>query len=214
MTKLFVLLLTCTALFAAPAGAEIYKWVDNQGVVHYSDKPVDGAQPADLPQLQGADSTTLPDDSAAPAPDESSPGANGLSVTLQRPQPQETFRGTGAVPLQAAVSPQLAVGQNLVYYLDGNPAAQPTRNTSLQLSGLARGEHTASVAVVDDTGNSVAHSPSVTFYVKTPSAITPLNKSAPRSDAQQPAGAATAPATQSTQGTPAAPRFNTGAPQP
>lgn len=36
----------------APAAAEVYKWVDAQGRLHYGDKPPPGAQPAELPDIQ------------------------------------------------------------------------------------------------------------------------------------------------------------------
>lgn len=44
MPRLF--LLTVTLALAATASAEIYKWTDNQGNVHYSDKPP--ATPAEV----------------------------------------------------------------------------------------------------------------------------------------------------------------------
>jgi hypothetical protein len=41
-TQLFFMLISLT--LAGPAGAEIYRWVDAQGRVHYSDRPVEGAK--------------------------------------------------------------------------------------------------------------------------------------------------------------------------
>lgn len=42
------LLFVVFALLCAPAGAEVYTWTDAQGNVHYSDKPVAGAQAVDV----------------------------------------------------------------------------------------------------------------------------------------------------------------------
>lgn len=50
---LFGYMLLAMTLMAAPAGAQIYKWVDADGNVHFGDKPKDpaqagGAQPVEL----------------------------------------------------------------------------------------------------------------------------------------------------------------------
>lgn len=48
-----ILLMTVMAILASPAAAEIYKWVDAQGNVHFGDKPkdqkvADQAEPVDI----------------------------------------------------------------------------------------------------------------------------------------------------------------------
>lgn len=48
-------ILGAAALAAACAGAsaaDVYKWVDAQGRVHYGDQPPPGTRPADLPDVQ------------------------------------------------------------------------------------------------------------------------------------------------------------------
>ncbi len=58
-TQLWVTLALLAAV-TLPASADIYRWVDAQGRVHYSDKPVEGAQ-----RVKGVDSR--PTDPAAVA---------------------------------------------------------------------------------------------------------------------------------------------------
>ena len=55
------LALMLALIFALPAAAEVYRWVDENGVVHYTDKPpAPGAEPAKLPKLQKMPSGQLP----------------------------------------------------------------------------------------------------------------------------------------------------------
>ena len=57
MTKSLCIIVALTLLAKVSiAGAEVYKWQDDNGVVHYSSKPTsEAAQPADLPHITRAD---------------------------------------------------------------------------------------------------------------------------------------------------------------
>lgn len=197
-------------VLAAPATAEIYKWTDANGTVHYSDSPSQNAKPANLPKLQGLDKSRLP--TTQPANNTQAQTSSAASIAIVRPLPQETLRdGRGLVPVQAAISPALKNGQQLVYYLDGQPtASSPTAATSLQLEGVPRGQHQVSVALVVGE-KEISRSPAVVFHMKPPTALTPLSQTAPGNADQQPAGAATAPPTVRSPGALAAPRFNSSA---
>ena len=201
--------LPCCLLFVAgPAAAEIYTWTDDQGTVHYSDKPVDKARPADLPALQSLDKAQVTRESSD-STTASAPAAT-FEAALLRPLPDETFRDArGLVAVRAAIQPALTGNQQLIYYLDGAPTpSSPTRATALQLSGVERGEHQLSVAVVAGE-RELARSAPVTFYAKPPSTLGPTSQSDAAPPDQQPAGATTAPPTVRSPGTPAAPRFGT-----
>lgn len=55
-----LLALTALILYAAPAAAEMYRWVDAQGKVHYSDQPPAG-------KSQSSKTLNIPNQPAAPA---------------------------------------------------------------------------------------------------------------------------------------------------
>lgn len=59
-----LLSLSLTALFAAQASAEIYKWVDADGNVHFGDKPKDPAQAHTAEQVEVVESYQPPERSA------------------------------------------------------------------------------------------------------------------------------------------------------
>jgi hypothetical protein len=154
---------------------EVYKWVDANGVIHYTDKPPkENAQPARLPPLQTYREGTLPDlkkfDKAAGKPITNV----GPQLQVVTPSSEEVFRGgERTVPVAVVVTPPLSGDQRLVYMLDDKPQPGPTTNTSYAFTEVDRGTHTASVAVVDATGAEMSRSQSVTFYVMPPIAKRP-----------------------------------------
>ena len=159
----------------APVKDQVYKWVDKDGVVHYSSQPpVDNAKPAKLPPIQTYKGGTNPSLSkfakpaagAAPGARMSGPASNIEVVT---PSHDETFRGgERVVPVAVMVTPQLAEGQKLIYLLDGTPASAPTTDTSFALTGVDRGTHTVSVTLIDERGETLGTSAGVTFHMKPP----------------------------------------------
>lgn len=198
LTGMRILSLMLVLLPVLAAAQEVYRWVDEDGVVHYSDRSQGGAERVELPELQEMDSIT------GTAGDEvetsSEPAAAGLRI--ERPRADETFRDPrGLVPVSVALPGELADGRVLVYYLDGRPALDPTRRPSVQLEDVPRGEHRVSVAIREG-GEEIARSQAVTFYMQPPSSLSPT------SEADQ--GAPTAPASGSVQGAPAAPGTGAG----
>src|SRR5690349_18207126 len=87
----------------ATRSGEVYKWIDDKGVVHYTDKPPSqNATPAALPPLQTYKGGTTPNLSrferpASKAPD-AAPGtapaaASGAQLQIVTPSSGETFSG-------------------------------------------------------------------------------------------------------------------------
>jgi hypothetical protein len=152
---------------------QVYKWVDKDGVVHYSNKPpTDDAKPAKLPPLQTYKGGTTPNLSKYDKPTSGKPAAGGSAqIDVVTPTREETFRGgERTVPVGVVVTPALAEGQRLIYLLDGTPQASPTPDTSFALTNVERGSHTVSVTLIDASGNQLGSSAPVTFHVKPPTA--------------------------------------------
>jgi hypothetical protein len=155
-----------------PAKDQVYKWVDKDGVVHYSSQPpAEGAQPAKLPPLQTYKGGTNPNLKKFEKPGgAAAPAAAASQIEIVTPSHDETFRsGERVVPVAVMVTPQLGEGQKLIYLLDGEPASAPTSNTSFAITGVERGVHTVSVSLVDAaTGETLASSSGVTIHMKPP----------------------------------------------
>jgi hypothetical protein len=151
---------------------QVYKWVDDKGVVHYTDKPPsDGARPTTLPPLQTYKGGTNPDLNRFDKPVAGKPAGAAQAALLDvvTPSHDETFRGgERTVPVAVVVTPPLDADQRLIYMLNGTPQNTPTSDTSFAFTNVDRGTHTASVVLVDAAGNTLATSSTVTFHMKPP----------------------------------------------
>lgn len=167
--RALVLMLMLGLSTASVAKDEVYKWVDDKGVVHYTDKPpTEGAKPTKLPPLQTYKGGTVPPLNKFEKSAIKGTG-NAAQIQVVTPSRDETFRGgERVVPVAVQVTPQLAEGQKLIYLLDGTPASPPTTDTAFALTEVDRGSHIVSVSLVDASGEVIANSPGVQFHMKPP----------------------------------------------
>jgi hypothetical protein len=162
-------------LAAVPARAEVYRWVDAQGHVHYGDSaPSRGAQPAQLPPLQFISGGSTPA-AAAAAPAAMPVAAAALErfdLSIVSPTPDQTLRGSDRRLSVAIRLPRpLPEGAGLVYLLDGNArTSKPVRDLSYVLTDVDRGTHMVAVAVVDGRGKELGRAAPVLVHLK-PAAI-------------------------------------------
>ena len=176
----------CALLVAFPAGAEIYKTVDANGNVVYTDVPpkTDG-KTVDMTPLNSYEPSHVPRTSA-PAGGTSSGAAldahyyNLLQIT--EPADDEAVReNAGNVLIAVAISPALRGDHRLVLKLDDVPLDGDAEDNVFQLSNVDRGTHVATAEVVDAEGAVVAESAPVTFHVLRaaggPPIPTPVKKS-------------------------------------
>ncbi|MDR3416986.1 MAG: DUF4124 domain-containing protein [Nevskia sp.] len=171
MRILTAAVLSC--LSATAAAGDVYRWVDGNGVVHYSDKPqAPSDKPAALPQLQTFKPGNPPSGFATPPPAAAKNGATAAAdaIAIVSPAPDETIRDADG-KFTVSVNVNLREGEGLVYYLDGNAVnAQPTPSTAFLYSGVDRGEHSVTVAMVGADGHEVARAATVTIHMKPPMA--------------------------------------------
>jgi hypothetical protein len=165
-------LLLATVLVAAvpiASSATLYKWVDDQGVVHYSDQPEPGAEKIKVKPAQSYKGGTP---RVASAPASASPPTAGQPVShlaIESPTPEQVFINQTGVAVVADVQPGLQSGQQVVFLLDGTPVeGLGPESTSVTLDQVPRGTHNVAVQVLDERGRVVATSSSVTFYVREP----------------------------------------------
>jgi hypothetical protein len=156
-----------------PVSNAVYKWVDDKGVIHYTDKPPSqNATPVTLPPLQTYKHGTIPDlkkfEPASPGKPITSTSA-APQIQVVTPAADETFHGgERTVPVAVVVTPALTGGQRLVYLLDGKPQPGPTTDTAYAVTEVDRGTHVASVVVIDGEGQELTRSTGVTFHVLPP----------------------------------------------
>lgn len=173
--RALVFTLMCIGACMAASSATVYKWVDADGVTHFSDQPHAGAQKL---QVQAAQTYSSPPAPKAPV---ARPGATVpprgayTACTISRPTNDEVFMNTSSVPASVHLEPGVRPGDRIAVSLDGAaiPANVPA-DTEFTLTAVVRGTHALAVTVIEDaTGNVICQSPSVTFHVRQPSLLAP-----------------------------------------
>jgi len=163
------------ALSGMALAAVTYRWVDAQGVVHYSDQPHPGAE---VIQLTGAQTYhgTAPGPAPAAAPDAPPAAAAYQSCAITQPAAEASLYAPDTVEVLLQLSPALRAGDQVSVTADGT-VLQPLSADGLnyQVSQPERGTHSLSATVRSSDGTVVCSSPAVTFYVQRPSVNTPGN---------------------------------------
>lgn len=174
--RLVASILLCAVALSA-GSAEIWRWKDANGVVHYSDQPRPGAERISAGS-PAPGSVALPDVVAQPA--EANDGVGGqqpegyTSCTVASPADDENFQGVQSVYVQLSVEPQLQPGHRIQLLVNGAALPEwPAAATSSTLPEVFRGSHTLSVRVLDARGRPVCSGPSITFHIRQQSLIRP-----------------------------------------
>lgn len=164
-----LLILAGLMLPLAAAPQEIYRWVDKDGIVHYSDQP--GSPDAKLVTVVAPNAYESQDDSgtASPSydrPNDSDDSALYRSITIVQPTADQVFFGSDAtVSVISELDGELQPDHTILMYVDGN--LRYTEGGALTLTGLPRGSHFVRAAVFDNNSKQVViSSPQVTFHVR------------------------------------------------
>ena len=162
--------------------AVVYKWTDADGVVHFSDQPVPGAEK--LTTFSGSSHGVALGAQARTTPASEKPKAGPLDfrqLAITSPAHDETITGNQPVSVQLAVDPALnKLTQAVTWYLNGSALTdQPQDATQFTLADLPRGSYTLSATVVDQPSGQSKSAEAVTFYVQRTSLLSPTHKGTP-----------------------------------
>ncbi len=161
---------------AAPA-AVIYKWTDAQGVVHYSDQPVPGAQRIITGgSPTGETAVAAPPAAAAPskAPAKPPAGAKFAVLEVASPTPEQSFFGNDDIPVRLHSEPELPPNHVIAWFLNGKHLEdQGPQSTSFSLQGLPRGAYSIGATITDPESGASQSTDPVNFYVQQPSLLSP-----------------------------------------
>lgn len=156
----------------------VYKWIDENGVVHYSDQPHPNAQKI---QLQGAQTYKAQPANAAGgggalAAPESSTARTYQGCAVVQPTPDQTLADVDSLTVVVQTDPVLRAGDQIFVTYDGQPLnGNSATGGTFTISPLERGTHTLQAAVRDADGAVLCQTAGVTFYVHQPSVLNPAN---------------------------------------
>lgn len=182
------------ALLAAPAFASqtVWKWVDEKGVTHYSDRPVPGAQRIEVTVGSRADPVPTSPAARSPSSDQSPAEVTAYrDFEIWRPGEQETVANTGgAVEVSIRLDPPLMQGHSIHLYLDGRLVQDfPPQALEYTVQDVPRGEHTLTAIIEDRAGRRLQET-SVRFFVRQQSIAQPPVGPALRQTPPKPGGQA------------------------
>jgi hypothetical protein len=169
--------LLCATALADNGTTTVYKWVDAQGVVHYSDQPHPNAQKLEVRGAQTFSSLPAPPSSAATVASPPSAGAAYDNCSISQPTDQQMLMNAYNATAVVQTSPPLRAGDQVHLFVDGKQI--PGGGTSFTFP-VVRGQHSVQAVIEDGTGQIVCETNSVTFFVHQPSVRNPQNPVHPR----------------------------------
>ena len=159
-------------LVSGPALAQqIYRSVDENGNVVFSDQPPLPGQTAERVEL-GELNTAAPPPPKAPAPAAAPAPAPtpAPTVTITSPANEATIAmGPGNFSVSGRAEPPLGPGERLQLLMDGDAVGAPQASASWGLEGVLRGPHDLVIRRLASGGKVLAESDSVRVYVLRPS---------------------------------------------
>ena len=170
LQRTFIVSIAGFAILAAGVVmAQAYKWVDADGIVHYSDRPRVGAEFVVLPKSPPRSAQTrTPSRSVSQASSETEPAPAAFkyeSITFNTPAAEETLWNIeGVLNVTLSIEPALQTGHQIRVYYDGEP--RMVSGASFQLEEVYRGVHNLQAEVVDETGKLMIRSRANRFYVQ------------------------------------------------
>lgn len=153
MRAILLLILVPGFLLPVLANAEVYRWVDDDGNVHFGDsppeerrsEPVEIREPTRAVPLEGAREILQ-----RPVRPEAVDPEGYERIEIARPQDDEGVRANdGMVTVEVALEPGLASDHRIVWLLDGD-VVEETTSTSTTLGPLERGRFGLEARVVDE----------------------------------------------------------------
>ena len=175
LMRTFIALIAVLA--AGFAAAQAYRWVDEDGVVHFSDVPVEGAELIQLPDDRNRSRTrtqssleslavTLPTTNATDEPQVApQPAFRYETLEVVAPAPEETLWNIeGVLNVALRVTPSVRAEDQVRVYFDGEE--RTVSGTNFQIEEVYRGVHNIQAEIVDSTGHLMIRSLPNRFYVQ------------------------------------------------
>ncbi|WP_196221386.1 DUF4124 domain-containing protein [Sansalvadorimonas verongulae] len=169
MTASYQLLLSglLAALITVPAvQAQVYRTVDANGNVIYTDKKPKDSKPSEKVEIGPI--LTLPATPVRPRPPRTSAkeqrAAAYKSVVITAPEDQKSFPNPASISVAAKVTPALQSGHRFRLLVNGE-VEQDSKSPRFQIKRPNRGAHSLQVQVIDGRGKALISSKTSTIYV-------------------------------------------------
>ncbi len=154
-----MLFLVVNSLFA-----QVYKWIDDQGIAHFSDYPYQAAESIKLSAVQYCSLPLLYEIKKIDPRQEFS----SYQIVIIQPTDEATIRNNqGRLTIIVRITPKLRTKDKLQLILD-NSENQKQKESTFLLKGIERGKHQFIVKIVDEQGGALSTSKPITFFMHRP----------------------------------------------
>ena len=168
MKYIIVLSLFFIALpFGFTAHAGLYKGLDEEGNVVYSDKPFTDSQVFTPPPLTVVDAPKVQPKEAI-VEEEKAVETKYTAFSISAPTSQQVIWNEPDLTVTMQLKPALstAEGHNIWLLMDGKPLVKNSQSLSLQIGRADRGEHQIQGQVRNKKGKIIKRTQSVTIHIK------------------------------------------------
>ncbi|MEE8264011.1 MAG: DUF4124 domain-containing protein [Gammaproteobacteria bacterium] len=165
-----ILFLILGFILSFSVSAVVYRWVDENGHVVYSDRPHPGAQALEKEEVQTVD--VPPVEPITPRSETKESPKSGFAgykrVAVVSPQNDEPVReNAGNVTVSVTLEPGLQnkLGHKLALFVDGTQISEPGTATQFQLNNMNRGTHTLEAKVIGPDSKVIKSSSPIVFHM-------------------------------------------------
>lgn len=174
--KLNILLSFCVlGLFiqdTAMSKTNVYKQINANGQVEYSDKPSEQSIEMVMPQIQVNATPASPPTTESKAADAAAASLEleknkqeQMHIRISSPIEQQMFiSAIREVPVTIMVEPKLSSSQKIKLLVDNQPFGEPQNTDTFVIKEIERGAHELKAMVLDEQGKILATSEPVTFH--------------------------------------------------
>jgi hypothetical protein len=164
--RLNSLLVIMLVVGACAANAALYRGVDAEGNVVYSDRPFEDSEAFTPPAISVVDTPKSEADKKA-AEVEKPAEFKYTDFDIASPANKETIHNQPDVVVSLKLKPgfNTAESHSIWLLLDGKPVVKNSKSLSLSLGRLIRGAHTLQAQVRDGNGKIVVRTRAVVVYI-------------------------------------------------
>lgn len=169
---LLLLSLCCVLTWSSVTPARVFKKIQPDGTVVYSDEPSPGAEEIEVKPLPSYNlppvkPSSTPRTVKLSPPEEEEKGYKSFAITS--PTHDSTINhGSGIFSVTLSSKPSLKEKHKIQVMLDGKPVGPASRSSVFNLSNVDRGMHTLTAKIVDEKGKPLISSQPVTIHMRRP----------------------------------------------
>lgn len=168
--KYLFILISCVFISAQ---AEVYRWVEDNGTVVFSDQSHPDAEEVIIDSSPSYTSQEIPVQEIPEEIVEGNDDVPDYEISIVYPENDTTVReNSGTVTIVVNIIPELSPERAdlIIVKMDGQTLGEPQASTSFTLTNVDRGTHTAQVSIVDKSGTELISSDITSFHLQRVSA--------------------------------------------